>query len=104
MGSSGGGMPFAAGEAVGPNAMSATEWNTIPGVSGGEAPSGGGIDWTSAFAAASKRSGGGINQLGIPGAHGGSTSGLTNVPSLDFSKVLAILFQVIGSATKKGGK
>lgn len=98
----GGSVPYSAGEAVAPNAMSPTEFSSIPGAQGGEVAAGGGssVDWGKVFAGFNNGMKSAPSQLASPFGQSGSESWPTLASPIQFQTVA----QFLASLQGKGGK
>lgn len=104
MGQTSGAGAFSAGEAVGPNAMSAAEFSAIPGAQGGQV--GGGntnVDWASML---QKFAGGQANTATSStslSSAGGGAGGSTAAASLIFPAIAQLLQAITAARGKRGG-
>lgn len=95
-------MPYSAGEAVAPNAMSPSEFSSIPGAQGGEVGAGGGtsVDWSRVMQGLAKGMNNAPSQLASPFGQSASESWPTLASPIQFQTVA----QFLASLQGKGGK
>lgn len=97
----GGSVPYSAGEAVAPNAMSPAEFSAIPGAQGGEVSAGGSnVDWSRVFSGFAKGMNNAPSQLQSPFGQSSSESWPTLASPIQFQTVA----QFLASLQGKGGK